>query len=234
MKALFREDNQPLLTEFFSNFKKDLKSPHLGYLNSTQFGWFNLNQQKKLIGKYFLLKYTGVGSLYLFSLKKFFLEKFLLDYSYKISLVANKNTELSTSLFTSFYSAQVKFKKSLYLLELIQIILLTFHLKQTKIFFSWLTQKLSKIKVYQHILLLNLVSALIKKIFPFSVSNMGILGVQLIVKGKINKKGSVRKKKFSLSMGKTRYSNVNIKKSYNYGISPTETGVLGVFFLLAH
>lgn len=94
-------------------------------------------------------------------------------------------------------------------------------------------EKIGKIYYRKHFKVLHLLSSVISKYFDFFKHHYNVKGVQYIVKGKINMKGSVRKRKVTYQVGKVSYSDLNIKNSSNFGVARTDTGVLGIFFLVA-
>jgi len=93
--------------------------------------------------------------------------------------------------------------------------------------------KIGKIYYKKHFKVLNFINLIINKYFTFFRHYYQVKGVQYIVKGKINMKGSVRKRKVIYQVGKVSYSDQGIKNSSNFGIARTDTGALGIFFLIA-
>lgn len=93
--------------------------------------------------------------------------------------------------------------------------------------------KLSKIYYKKHFKVLNFISLVFNTYFKFFKSYYQIKGIQYVVKGKINMKGSVRKRKVIYQTGKVSYTDLSIRNSNNFGIARTDTGAIGVFFLIA-
>jgi len=94
-------------------------------------------------------------------------------------------------------------------------------------------EKIGKIYYKKHFKVLNFINSVVNKYFKFFKHYYKIKGIQYIVKGKINMKGSVRKRKVIYQVGKVSYSDISVKNSSNFGIARTDTGALGIFFLIA-
>lgn len=55
-------------------------------------------------------------------------------------------------------------------------------------------------------------------------------GYRLYFKGKLGRKGSVKKTVFYAKLGKHSYTNKNLRFNYRRFLVPTETGIIGCYF----
>ena len=70
--------------------------------------------------------------------------------------------------------------------------------------------------------------------FGYLQSYFGIIGLKIQFKGKINKKGSVRKKTLRTIHGSLKKANVSVCADKAYAISVNLTGVIGVIVEIAY
>lgn len=150
-----------------------------------------------------------------------------LKFSKKIKRLINK-------LYYQFKVFESRLKPSFFLYEAIEVLFLTFNTKNSYFFHKWMCEKIGKIFYKKHFKILNFISSLIRKNFKFFQKLYQIKGVQYIVKGKINMKGSVRKRKSTFQIGEVSYSDTSILNCNNFNIARTDTGALGIFFLVSY
>lgn len=80
----------------------------------------------------------------------------------------------------------------------------------------------------------SFIKSFIKYNFSFFKEFYSIKGLRIIVKGKIGKTGSVRKKKLILTAGSYCYSNLRLRMDEFVGPMFTPTGVIGARVIITY
>lgn len=242
-KYLFSIKNNRRWLRFFSIFKpqyylsvfRNFKIKKLQKLNSIQFNWLIRTQKYSLLKYYYLVKYSKLSFFFYFYIKLLWRQIFNTDivYIYRRFKFKQKIKNLIQSLYIKFNVFERQLKPSFFLYEVLEIIFISMRTKNASFFHKWLCSKLSKIYYKKHFKVLNFISLVFNTYFKFFKSYYQIKGIQYVVKGKINMKGSVRKRKVIYQTGKVSYTDLSIRNSNNFGIARTDTGAIGVFFLIA-
>lgn len=81
---------------------------------------------------------------------------------------------------------------------------------------------------------ISFIKSFIKYNFSFFKEFYRVHGLRIIIKGKIGKTGSVRKKKFILTAGRYCYSNLRIRMDEFVGPMFTPTGVIGARVIITY
>lgn len=136
----------------------------------------------------------------------------------------------------------LKFKKDLSLLntvlennifdELIDTILILLFYRDPQIFIKWFKYNMQLIFFKKHNTFINLIENILNTIYTKYGVLKNFLGYKLIIKGKLNKIGNVRKKKIIISKGKNTLTNINFKSDYLSSSIPTITGTIGIKIII--
>lgn len=146
---------------------------------------------------------------------------------------SQKTTNLIQSIYFKFIYFEKRLKPSFFLYEVLEVLFIAIKTKNSSFFHRWLCNKISKINFKKHFKVLNFVNLILNTYFSFFKNHYNIKGLQYVVKGKINSKGSVRKRKVRFQLGKVSYTSLDIRNSNNFGIARTDTGAIGIFFLIS-
>jgi ribosomal protein S3 len=79
---------------------------------------------------------------------------------------------------------------------------------------------------------INTIDILLNEIFLEYGQKNNFLGYKIIIKGKLNKLGNVRKKKIIISNGITTLSNINYKSDFLTDTILTTTGIIGITIII--
>lgn len=120
------------------------------------------------------------------------------------------------------------YKKWQYYFFLIQFIFF----KNLKPLVKNLTKFLSNIPLKQHRRYFRVFNKFFFNIYNEVYKSKKILGYQLYFKGKLGRKGSVKKSIIRFKVGKTSYTNKNLRLNYFKYLIFTETGVVGAYLAL--
>ena len=242
-KYLFYVKNNRRWFKFFRIFKPqyylsifgNFKISKLQKLNSIQFNWLVRTQKYSLLKYYYLTKYSKLSFFFYFYIKLVWKQIFNTDivYIYRRFKFKQKIKNLIQSLYIKFNLFEKRLKPSFFLYEVLEIIFISMRTKNASFFHKWLCNKISKIYYRKHFKVLNFINLILNTYFKFFKNYYQIKGIQYIAKGKINMKGSVRKRKIIYQVGKVSYTDLSIRNSSNFAIARTDTGAIGIFFLIA-
>ncbi|MEK7412783.1 MAG: hypothetical protein AAB263_05660, partial [Planctomycetota bacterium] len=174
----------------------------------------------------------------------FFLKKIINIYTSLLSInkisILFKNTQFKFN-FKKLYntimykrkirSNSIKFNDLYYLLF---FLLLSLILKESRLFLTKLKVILEKYDIFKHKKILYIIRSLFKFLIVFNNFKTNVLGFNFLIKGKIGLAGSVKRKKFYIKFLPRSVSTKNIKISYNKDVIRTESGVLGIFFIIVY
>ena len=141
------------------------------------------------------------------------------------------NKKLNSTWYALKNSKYLKFYKELntnYFYTLINLVLF----KDLTYIVDVLQMFLTKSSIRKHKVLFYKVRMLLQIIYSVLQKNKKLLGFSLHFKGKLGKKGSVRKTKFFYKCGKTSLVNKSLKLNFKKFLVYTETGVIGSIITL--
>lgn len=194
----------------------------LDFLNNNKLGIFNsffLQYQIKSIQWFlnFMLKK---------SINKLFNNNLFLNIN-KYNEIQNINiTEIKNKI------TSLNVISNLLLDQLINIIILTIFYKDPQVFIQWVKYNMRLIFFKKQNNFITLIGNLFKIIFLRYGIIKNFIGYKIIIKGKLNKIGNVRKKKIILSGGKSTLSNINYRSDYMNDTIFTVTGVIGIKIII--
>ena len=125
----------------------------------------------------------------------------------------------------SFYERMLGHK--FFLEEAIHIIHLSFYYKDSKLFSSWLKAIILRISFWKTRSIFRFLKYLMISHFHIVFKDLGIKGLKIRLKGKISVAGNSRKRSILYRIGKTSYSQTNLRVSHHKSIINTFTGVMG-------
>jgi len=99
-------------------------------------------------------------------------------------------------------------------------------IRELVIFFS---KVIERYPLKYHKRLFRLFGSVFKEYLKVLYNYNKLLGFRLYFKGKLGKKGSVKKSTIYISGGKISYTNKMLRYNYKYFLIPTETGVVGCY-----
>jgi len=160
--------------------------------------------------------------------KKFFIVlqkcKFLL-----LKFKKNKFIDfLSRKLFksTRFYRSGNLIK------DLVEVIWLSFTLKDSSLFTNWFVLKFQNISIRDHKKFLRILNLVLIRYFNFFFKNTNVLGFFFDIRGKLGVTGNAKKRHLSIFSGLYSSSNKSLKINFFQSGVKTSTGYLGVTFSL--
>ncbi len=116
--------------------------------------------------------------------------------------------------------------------EFLDILWLSFLLKDGKLFLNWFSFFMEKIYLKNHKKFLNLLKLILTRYYNFFFIFFNILGVFFDIRGKLGVTGNAKKRHFKINTGTYSSTRKNLKINFNQTIVRTSTGVLGVTFCI--
>jgi len=108
-------------------------------------------------------------------------------------------------------------------------VLFTFFVSKDPYFLiRWIQKNVLRVPVKKQWAVLRFLKATLRRTFPLFRGWFAVQGYRVVVKGKIGKTGSVRKKKIIMSGGAYTFSDAFLKADESGGIVRTETGAIGI------
>lgn len=104
-----------------------------------------------------------------------------------------------------------------------------FFFKDIQHFVSFIKKIIQKYSLKHHRRLFRLVGTIFSNYLKLSHKTNELKGYRIYFKGKLGKKGSVKKSIIYLSDGQISFTNKNLRYNYKYFLIPTETGVVGCY-----
>ena len=156
----------------------------------------------------------------------FFLKKsnYLLNRFKKNNLIVFIQRKLSKSL---------KFSKNKFFFkELVEILWLSFLLKDSTLFINWFVSKFQHISLRNHKNFLRILNLLLKRYYNFFFKNNNVLGFFFDIRGKWGVSGNAKKRHLSITSGLYSSSNKSLRLSCVQSGVKTSTGLLGVTFCI--
>lgn len=120
------------------------------------------------------------------------------------------------------------------MVELISIMSMSILSRDSKFIFDFLFKYFNTMHFRLQFRFIAFLKSFLRQNFALFVSYYNILGIRIVLKGKIGKTGSVRKKKIILSFGKYGYSNLHLCMDEYSGPMFTPTGVIGARVIIAY
>ena len=116
--------------------------------------------------------------------------------------------------------------------EFIEILWLSFLLKDSKFFLNWFKFFLEKINLKNHKKFLNLLKLVLTRYYNFFFLNSNVLGIFFDIRGKLGVTGNAKKRHMKITTGAYSSTKKKTKISHSQSIIRTSTGVLGVTFCI--
>jgi hypothetical protein len=105
--------------------------------------------------------------------------------------------------------------------------------KNVDILGQWVVNKMGYVYFRNHWKFIYFLNLFFKKYFSFFSTYYGLKGIQYKFKGKINAKGSVRKKSLRFNLGVNNYCNAALRSNFFKSVVRTDTGVISFFCLIS-
>lgn len=131
-----------------------------------------------------------------------------------------------------FFNSPIRGKK--FCIEFINIFCISLYTKDPKFIFDFLFKYFNEMHFKLQYRFISFIKSFIKYNFSFFKEFYRVHGLRIIIKGKIGKTGSVRKKKFILTAGRYCYSNLRIRMDEFVGPMFTPTGVIGARVIITY
>ena len=116
--------------------------------------------------------------------------------------------------------------------EFIEILWLSFLLKDSKFFLNWFKNFMEKINLKNHKKFLNLLKLVLTRYYNFFFLNSDVLGIFFDIRGKLGVTGNAKKRHMKISTGTYSSTKKKNKISFGQSIIRTSTGVMGVTFCI--
>lgn len=141
----------------------------------------------------------------------------------------NKTIDFMSKRLKKYYNfvGGLKFFK-----EFIEILWLSFVLKDSQFFLNWFKDFMEKINLKNHKKFLNLLKLVLTRYYNFFFLNSDVLGVFFDIRGKLGVTGSAKKRHMKISSGTHSSTKKKNKISFSQSTVRTSTGVLGVTFCI--
>lgn len=124
------------------------------------------------------------------------------------------------------------FKKTisnvLHIEDSLQIVWVALKTHDTSLFLYWIKNIMTRITSWKHRNFFSYIKYIFATFITPLLSTLNIIGVQLLLKGKISVAGNARTRKIMLKFGNASFTTLAQKVSYSHSTVSTFTGVLGV------
>lgn len=130
------------------------------------------------------------------------------------------------------FNSPVSNKK--FLSEAVNVFCISLRTKDPKFIFDFLFKYFNTMHFRLQFRFISFLKSFVRHNFILFKDYYRIKGLRIIIKGKIGKTGSVRKKKMLLSFGKIGYANLRLRMDERVGPMFTPTGVIGARIIIAH
>lgn len=121
-----------------------------------------------------------------------------------------------------------------FLMEVVNIFCISMRTRDPKFIFDFLFKYFNTMHFRMQFRFISFLKSFIKHNFALFVEFYRIRGLRILIRGKIGKTGSVRKKKVLLSFGKIGYANLRLRMDESVGPMFTPTGVIGARVILTY
>lgn len=121
-----------------------------------------------------------------------------------------------------------------FMVELVSVVCMSIMSKDSKFLFDFLFKYFNTMHFRIQFRFISFLKNFLRKNFFFFTYYYKLRGIRIILKGKIGKTGSVRKKKVILSFGKYGYSNLHLRMDEYSGPMFTPTGVIGARVIITY
>ena len=110
------------------------------------------------------------------------------------------------------------------------VLIKLFFIREITDFINLFKHSIENINIRYHKKFFYYLGTLFKVYYKVLKRYKRIKGFRIYFKGKLGRKGSVRKSTIYIKEGKISFSEKNLKFNYKYFLVPTETGVVGCYF----
>ena len=145
------------------------------------------------------------------------------------SFKKNKTIFFMSKRLKRYYSFAGGFK---FFKQFIDILWLSFLLKDSKFFLNWFKNFMEKISLRKHKKFLNLLKIILTRYYNFFFLHSNVLGIFFDIRGKLGVTGSAKKRHMKLSTGTYSSTKKKTRISFSQAVVRTSTGVLGVTFCI--
>ncbi len=210
-------------------FRNTFKLPQKKYSMEILNNYFLNNKKKKFNNVLF-----NFFNHYLINFMNFFLKKKLFFCFKKLNYLTdnfskNKTLDFMSKKLKKYYNFA---NDSKIFKEFIEILWLSFLLKDSKFFLNWFKYFMEKINLKNHKKFLNLLKLVLTRYYNFFFLNSDVLGIFFDIRGKLGVTGNAKKRHMKISTGTYSSTKKKTKISFNQSIIRTSTGVLGVTFCI--
>ncbi len=207
------------------------------YKNKLNFDVFNKNFFNIIKSKILIFKNLNYFNFLNYFFKTFFeflfLKKLFLNfYFWKNMLIVFKKYDLFKFLNFKFKKMQHLVGKGFFLNELLEIIFILFLTKDSNFFLNWMIKTMERIYFKNHKKFLYFLKILLTRYFINLLYFFNCEGFHFDIRGKIGVTGNAKKRHYSFSLGKFSFTTKKNKISVAKNVLRTNTGVLGVTFIL--
>lgn len=118
--------------------------------------------------------------------------------------------------------------------EAVNVFCISMRTKDPKFIFDFLFKYFNTMHFRMQFRFISFLKGFIKHNFSLFKDFYRIRGLRILIKGKIGKTGSVRKKKILLSFGRAGYANLRLRMDESVGPMFTPTGVIGARIIITY
>lgn len=129
-------------------------------------------------------------------------------------------------------SFQSRVGRGFFLNEMLQIIYITFRLKDLNFLKRWFLLTMERIQFSKHKKFLRVFKYIIATYSKTLMAKNHVKGFFLDVRGKVGVTGDAKKRNFYISAGKRSKTTKNSRYDYQSGVVRTTTGQLGITFIM--
>ena len=210
-------------------FRDTFKLPQKKYSMEILNNYFLNNKKKKFNNVLF-----NFFNHYLIHFMNFFLKKKLFFCFKKLNYLTdnfskNKTLDFMSKKLKKYYNFA---NDSKIFKEFIEILWLSFLLKDSKFFLSWFKYFMEKINLKNHKKFLNLLKLVLTRYYNFFFLNSDVLGIFFDIRGKLGVTGNAKKRHMKISTGTYSSTKKKNKISFGQSVIRTSTGVMGVTFCI--
>lgn len=207
------------------------------YTNNTPYNILSDSLKSKIISKinvnyvpnfYRYVYYILSNSLEFFSKKKLFL---------KIFSKSQNDSSISKQLDLIFFknrSVQNRIGRGFFLHEMLDVIYTTFFYKDLNFLIKWFIKTMHRISFLSHKKFISAFKQIITTNSNFFIKNNNIRGFFFDIRGKVGVTGDSKKRHVSFYVGDFSKTTKKFKFDYQFDVSRTYTGALGVTMYLCY
>jgi hypothetical protein len=121
-----------------------------------------------------------------------------------------------------------------FLIEVVNVFCISMRTRDPKFIFDFLFKYFNTMHFRMQFRFISFLKSFIRHNFALFADYYRIRGLRILIKGKVGKTGSVRKKKILLSFGKIGYANLRLRMDESVGPMFTPTGVIGARIIISY